>query len=299
MDHRRAKERRETSSRWCKLLEEANHWRKHLDEQGCDDELDEPKHNKPKRIRQKYLDQLEAHLKSKSPSNSISVHDAVKFKGKVSMCQYLSKSRTCRPKAVWDSGATHGVHNVEGLFTNQHRPVITHIRGISGATTQVEMAGTCEGLHGVLHMPSCTQPVIAIGQFLDQIGGTLEFTNTHLYLKRNGKRLLVGERNEQGLYDTCMTVTEAAALTKGTANINMSIHAQVLREKVHSLHRSLGHIGKTRMMMVLQRNNFTNMSPKDLELLLACDACQREDKKGQKTKSQYEQAYHIWGLRAK
>ena len=154
--------------------------------------------------------------------------------------------------------------------------MITRVRGISGASTNITMAGTCEGLHNILHMPSCSQPVISVGSFLDQIGGTLEFTNKHVFLRKNKQRVRVGQRNEKGLYATCMSPGEAAALTKAssTASVNsLSVHAQVLRENVHRLHRSLGHIGKDKMLLVMQRNQFTNLTPKDLELLLSCDAC--------------------------
>ena len=273
LERRRLDERLAAAGEWRRQLDETDRWRKHLQEKGCGPEIDKPDINAPKRINPKHIEKLTLHLKTKRQNNSVSVHDAATFTAKLAKCQYLSKNRTSRPASVWDSGATHGVHSVEGLFTNKHRPVITHIRGISGATTEVTMAGTCEGLHGVLHMPNCSQPVIAVGQFLDQIGGRLEFTNKAVYLIKNKQRSLVGRRNELGLYDTCMSTQEATKLTTNKANISLSIHAQLLREKVHSLHRSLGHIGKDRMRLVIQRNYYTNLSVKDLELLLSCDAC--------------------------
>jgi hypothetical protein len=268
------KEKAAAAHEWRKRLDHTDKWRRHLDAIGCGDALDQPTKPSLKRVKPKYIKQLERHLANQKPCDSVCVHDATKFRVQVANCNYLSKARTSRPRAIWDSGATHGVHHAEGLFSNKHRPVVTHIRGISGTKTQIQMGGTCEGLHGVLHMPNVSQPIIALGQFLDQVGGQLVFSRTHLYLLRDNNKTLVGRRNEQGLYETCMSTQEAKALTAKTADINLSVHAQVLREKVYTLHRSLGHIGRHRMKQVLQRNNFTNLSVKDLDLLLSCDACQ-------------------------
>ena len=213
----------------------------------------------------------------------MSVHDADRFRIRTTTtaeAKYLTKSRSSKTaSAIFDSGATHGLHWDEGLFTNKHRPVVTKVRGISNQTSNIELAGTCEGIHHVLHMPSCTQPIISVGQLLDQVGGELRFTAQHCYLVKKGKEgkegkaLLVAERDERGLYRTAMSAKEARELCKETADVHLSIQAQLLRERVHTLHRCLGHINKDKIKQVMRRNNFTNLKEQDLELLVGCDAC--------------------------
>lgn len=142
--------------------------------------------------------------------------------------------------------------------------------------TKVNTAGTVDGLTGVLHMPSASRDVIALGSFLDQFGGELTFTDRRLHLHIDNKTILCAKRGESGLYDTCMAPADLEWLMahkSKQAATHLSIHAQVIRERVHMLHRTLGHIGLARMRQVLERNNFTNIKPSHLELFTTCDAC--------------------------
>jgi hypothetical protein len=159
------------------------------------------------------------------------------------------------------------------MFTSKHTPVVTSVRGIGNHRSRINTAGTVDGLHNVLHMPNASQPVISVGAFLDQIGGELRFTASKCYMWIKGRSILVAKRDERGLYRTCMSKREANQLAEGTAKVNVSIQAQVLREQIHTLHRSLGHCGRKRMLQVLKRNSFTNLKPEHLKLLTSCDAC--------------------------
>ncbi len=193
-----------------------------------------------------------------------------------SKCTYIIKNTNNRQRyasAIWDSGATHGIHWCEDLFENIHKPYITSVKGINNFKTPITAAGTCQGIHEVLLMPSCTQPVISCSQFLDQHGGRLLISKNNITWLKNKRRIYVAERDSRGLYISAMSRLEANKIQKNTARANLSIQAQLLREKVHNLHRCLGHIGMKKMKQVLRRNNFTNLKEKDLQLMMSCDAC--------------------------
>jgi hypothetical protein len=217
-----------------------------------------------------YIQQLQTRLQNKG--TSINVKDSDRF----AYCANLlavNGRQSKHANAIWDTGATHHLHWHIGVFTNKHTPVVTSVRGVGSQRMKVSAAGTVNGLHGVLHMPACTQPIISVGAFLDQVGGTLSFSGASCYPSLDGQQILVAKRDEKGLYRTAMTPQEALGITKGTADIHLSTHAQVLRERIHMLHRCLGHVGRERMLQVLKRNNFTNLKTSDLELLTSCDAC--------------------------
>ena len=140
-------------------------------------------------------------------------------------------------------------------------------------------------------MPDATQPVIAVGQFLDQVPGQLTFTKSHLFYEHKNEKKLVGRRTLNGLYESCMDPCMIEKITGQSARVHLSIRAQVTREQIHRLHRSLGHISKHRMKKVLEANNFTHLRVQDLELLQACDACHTgKIKRSARTKSSTRRA---------
>ena len=122
-------------------------------------------------------------------------------------------------------------------------------------------------------MPQVEQPIISVGQYLDSIDGKLIFSRqyVHLHLHGQNKRIRIGVRTQDGLYRTC--VPDSQLGTYSLCRINLSVHAQVLRERVNHLHKCLGHISKQRMADILSRYKLSNLSIKDLELLGCCDTC--------------------------
>ena len=124
-----------------------------------------------------------------------------------------------------------------------------------------------------LLMPSVDKAIISVGQYLDAINGKMIFSQKYVYLilRNSKKRIRIGVRGDDGLYHTC--VSDDALGRHAVAKINLSTHAQVLRERVNYLHRCLGHISKRRMAQVIRDNHFTNLTVKDLELLSCCDSC--------------------------
>ena len=206
-------------------------------------EGDNTRPNKFTKLR-KHIEKIKQHLKTKD--KGINIHDA----DKVAYTSYLTPSKNTKVSssryndAIWDTGATHGIHWNTGYFTNLHTPVITQIRGITGSSVTVRKAGTCQGMRNVLLMPSCGQPIISISQFLDQHGGKLETSNKTMHWVKEGKRILVAKRNKRGLYSTCMKSKAVRKLARDTAEINLSIRTQLLREKIQDFHRRLGHVEK-------------------------------------------------------
>ena len=134
-------------------------------------------------------------------------------------------------------------------------------------------------------MPAASQPIISVGAFLDQVGGRLEFTTDecHLVLTRNKtkQRILVAKRANRGLYRACMSPKDIQLITSSEADVNLSIHAQILREKINHLHQTLGHASPRRIKLVLQRNNFTNLKPSDVQLISSVS--RRQDQKEAET----------------
>ena len=126
-----------------------------------------------------------------------------------------------------------------------------------------------------LNMNTIEYPIISVGQFLDKVNGTLCFSRRFVYLKLRGSRhrIKVGVRTPEGLYTTCVPDEELEKHTSAACINELSIHAQVLREKLQHLHRSLGHANSKVMSEVLKNNKISNLKVKDLELLIDCDTC--------------------------
>jgi hypothetical protein len=189
-------------------------------------------------------------------------------------CKYITKTHGLKGNdAIWDSGASHGIHWNRNLFTNIHKPHVTSVKGISGSKMPITEAGTCQGINGILLMPSCSQPVISCTQFLDQHGGKLLLSKRSIKWLRSGRATHIADRDQRGLYTSAMSISAANTMLNKTARANLSIQAQILREKAHNLHRCLGHIGIKKMRQVLRRNYFTDLKEKDLRLMINCDAC--------------------------
>ena len=171
-----------------------------------------------------------------------------------------------------DSGANQSLHPDERNLHNKRPSEVTGIRGVSGKRTKVHTQGKWIGID-TLHMPDTEQAIISVGQYLDACNARMIFSKNavHLLLRHSKKRIKIGVRDSDGLYSTC--VSDQILGRHAIAKINLSTHAQVLRERVNHLHRCLGHISKERMAIVIKNNNFTNLKVSDLELLSCCDAC--------------------------
>ena len=171
-----------------------------------------------------------------------------------------------------DTGANQTLHPDENAIRNKRPSTITGIKGVSGKRTRVKTQGEWIGINTLLY-PKTERAIIAVGQYLDACNAKMTFTRTAVYLllRNSRKRIKIGIRDTDGLYSTC--VPDHVLGRHAVAKINLSTHAQVLRERVNYLHRCLGHVSKERMARVIRDNNFTNLKVSDLELLSCCDAC--------------------------
>ena len=171
-----------------------------------------------------------------------------------------------------DSGANQSLHPDETNLHDKRPSEVTGIRGVSGKRTEVHTQGKWIGID-TLHMPDTERAIISVGQYLDACNARMIFSkkSVHLLLRHSNKRIKIGVRDSDGLYSTC--VSDDILGRHAIAKINLSTHAQVLRERVNHLHRCLGHISKERMAIVIKNNKFTNLKVSDLELLSCCDAC--------------------------
>ena len=175
---------------------------------------------------------------------------------------------------IWDSGASHSVTSNQTLLKHPSNAPFTTIKGLSGRTP-VTAIGTLNKVEGVLAVPNTTQDLLSVGAFLDQKGGKLIFTaNQVLYKPEHPitrRPIILGRRREDGLY-TALT----AALKVPSPSIHLSraeMQFQQMRERVHTLHRMLGHVGKSKMKAVLASNPQMGLQPHHVDLLTYCAAC--------------------------
>jgi hypothetical protein len=170
---------------------------------------------------------------------------------------------------VWDSGASHHLTGEASEVTRSRQPPhrLSKIIGINGSALPVKAVGTMRGLQGVLLSPTAEQTLVSVGSYLDQHGGELHFTpSTVLHEHKEQGKSVVGCRQEDGLYR--VTSWPSALLGK------KDIQFQLLRERVHALHRCFGHASRNRLRTILKQNKIRGLAPHHVDLLSACDSCQ-------------------------
>ena len=113
-----------------------------------------------------------------------------------------------------------------------------------------------------------TETLVSVGAFLDQHGGTLQFTGKHVlyHASKASKRQLVGRRREDGLYLACNLPAAPPKAFLGKKQIQF----QLLRERIHALHRCFGHATRERMRTILTNNSIAGISPHHVSLLTSC-----------------------------
>ena len=176
---------------------------------------------------------------------------------------------------IWDSGASHSIVSTTNNLKEKQPPPFKQIKGLSGQTAEVAAVGKYNQIDGVLAVPNASQDLLSVGSFLDQKGGELIFTSqTVLYVpsySRTKQPTKIGERREDGLYNVSQN-----ALRIKSASVNLSKAEQdfqLLRERVHMLHRLLGHVGKPKMKAILSKYNLVGLKPHHVDLMTYCEAC--------------------------
>lgn len=176
---------------------------------------------------------------------------------------------------IWDSGASHSVSSDAQSLTNIKAPPFKSINGLTGRESAVRSTGTVGNIRNILSVPSAKQNLLSVGAFLDQKGGSIIFTNNDVKYKPEHPRtripVLIGRRREDGLYTALSHTFEVQS-----PSINLSraeVQFQILREKIHTLHRVLGHAGKPKMRNVLHHNRIGTLRPEHVDLMTYCHAC--------------------------
>ena len=172
---------------------------------------------------------------------------------------------------VWDSGASRHLCPSAKLLLGRKRTQVAHIVDIAGNQSPVSCVGSLGALSNVLVVPAATETLVSVGAFLDQHGGTLQFTGKHVlyHASEASKRQLVGRRREDGLYLTCNLPAAPPKAFLGKKQIQF----QLLRERIHALHRCFGHATRERMRTILTNNSIAGISPHHVSLLTSCDSC--------------------------
>ena len=176
---------------------------------------------------------------------------------------------------IWDSGASHSIISNVLALSDTTSPPFKKIKGLSGNVSHVVAAGSLNNVDGVLAVPESTQDILSVGSFLDQKGGKITFTSNAVFYKPSHPTTMaptkIGERREDGLYNA-----SGAALHIKSPAINLSRAEQdfqLLRERVHMLHRILGHVGKPKMKSVVAKHHLMGLKPHHVDLLTYCEAC--------------------------
>ena len=179
-----------------------------------------------------------------------------------------------RNSLIWDSGASHSVTSNSNLLQRTTAAPFNTIKGLSGRSS-VTAIGALNTVEEVLAVPGTTQDLLSVGAFLDQKGGQLIFTANQVLYKSDHPftkpPTLIGRRREDGLYSALNT-----ALNLPSPSINLSrpeMQFQRIRERVHTLHRMLGHVGKSKMKTIVSRYPRMGLKPHHIDLLTYCEAC--------------------------
>ena len=103
--------------------------------------------------------------------------------------------------------------------------------------------------------------------YLNQFGGSLLFEADKVVHVRDNVRNVVATRTRTGLYRVCW-------LPPAPARVNfLSVSNQLKRERVHQLHRCMGHAGINRMRAVLATGAVRGLTAADVKLMTPCSAC--------------------------
>ena len=167
---------------------------------------------------------------------------------------------------LFDTGATHHIHNCLADFTNLRPASVRCLKGV-GSTTTVDRMGEVYGLRDVLYMPNAGQTIISASAYLDQYNGTLLFENDCVKHTRDSVCKIIATRQPSGLYHVCWLPPPPARA------MFLSVSNQLKRERIHQLHRCLGHAGVNRMRNILASGLIPGLLPADVRLMTPCTAC--------------------------
>jgi hypothetical protein len=178
---------------------------------------------------------------------------------------------------IIDSGACSHICNARAALNNLGTSYLTGISDVSGNVSPVEGMGSTPHLRDVMLVPASKHQLLSVGSLLDQtLDGSITFTPRHVFLSTPSKpNEQIGSRCKDGLY----RVTQARfnfveGPSTGTALLGKNqIAFQLLRERVHRLHRVFGHASKEKLRLVLKHNPKFNIHADNVKLLTDCHAC--------------------------
>ena len=168
-------------------------------------------------------------------------------------------------EAIWDSGASHSITGDSKVISNSRAAYLDHVTDITGNKTQVKAVGHMGDITDVLLVPGVKQTLLSVGAYLDQNGGVLEFTAAGVHYRQGTKSAeshTVGSRREDGLYRAVRTNNAATACLS-----KKDVQLQLMRERVHTLHRMFGHVSKARLKTIITRQGVRGVNPCHVELL--------------------------------
>ena len=192
-------------------------------------------------------------------------------------------SLSANNRPVIDSGATAHLCSDRRMFSALSSvSAISGVRDITGHVTPVTGSGTIGKLRGVLLVDGAAHCLVSVGAYLDQHGGSLQFTTDDVSHVVGSHSTPLGRRCEDGLY---RSKPLKPAIRSPAAQAYLSTDAvafQLLRERIHRLHRCFGHCGRAKLSIILEQNKFKGLSRKHAQLLTSCLSCQMGNSKKQR-----------------
>jgi hypothetical protein len=166
---------------------------------------------------------------------------------------------------ILDSGAARHVEPVKARFTEiKPCPPVT-LMGIHGPFCRITQHGSVGGFRHVLFAPTATASIRSVSTLVDTHQQNVLFSTVGAFLCPSGAppegAIRIAARKEDGLFHIV-----PGAVPPPPVRALLSVASQIKRERVHQLHRTLGHASPARMRAVLTQHPQIDsaLAPKDV-----------------------------------
>ena len=175
---------------------------------------------------------------------------------------------------ILDSGAARHVEPDRSRFSGLTSCPPVSLLGIHGPSSRITQHGSVGGFRHVLFAPTASASIRSVSSLMDSHLCDVLFTSTAAFVYPSrpppaGARK-IALRQEDSLFHII-----PGSVTPPSVSAMLSVASQIKRERVHQLHRTLGHASPRRMRHVIAQHPdiAPSLSPKDVRLFTSCPAC--------------------------
>ena len=175
---------------------------------------------------------------------------------------------------ILDSGAARHVKPIRSRFSDIRSCAPVTLMGIHGPSCKITHHGSVDGFRNVLFAPSATASIRSVSSLIDSHNQSVLFSADGAYLcphsSPNDSYIRIADRKEDDLFHIL-----PRSVPSPSVHALLSVASQIKRERVHQLHRTLGHASTQRMREVLTQHPQLDpgLQPKDVLLFTTCSAC--------------------------